>query len=198
MTIAELQIQLDLNPDNRVSVLENADTCRWTVYGYLFVDQEDGQCYLFDKDGNLDDINKVKRIERSAFERCESLTSIEIPNSVKRIGKWAFAYCTSLKSIKIPSSVKTVELGAFCTCKSLKSIKIPDSVKNIKDSAFAYCSSLTNITIPDSVESIREWAFEGCTSLKKVVFKGKTMKQVKTMENYPWEIEDESVIKCLD
>ena len=149
MTYPELQIQLDINPDNRVDVLNNVDACRWTKYGYLFVDQEDGQCYLFDEDGNLDDISKVKTIISCAFEDCTSLVKIKIPNNIESIGCCAFINCTSLTSIKIP----------------------------------------------DSVEWIENYAFVDCTSLKELVFEGKTIDQIKAMNNYPWGIRDESVIK---
>ena len=150
MTFSELQIQFDLNPGNRVNILENADTCILTNdYDYLFVDQEDGQCYLFDEYGNLDDIRKIKSIEDDAFYNCKSLTSIKIPNSVKSIGEWAFDNCTSLTSIEIPDSVKSIEYHAF----------------------------------------------NGCTSLKEIVFEGKTIDQIKAMNNYPWGIKDKSIIK---
>ena len=172
MTFPELQIQFDLNPGNRVDVLRNVDTCSKISIGYLFVDQEDGQCYLFDKNGHKDDISKVKKIETSTFSNCTSLTSISIPNSVKSIESWAFVNCTSLTTIKIP-----------------------DLVESIGDYAFGGCASLTSIKIPNSVEWIGAFAFVYCNFLKELVFKGKTMKQVKAMEYYPWEITDKSVIK---
>ena len=172
MTFFELQIQLDLNPGNRANVLENADICLGSWGGYLFVDQEDGQCYLFDNDGKVDDISKVKRINDHAFYKCTSLTCIKIPDSVKSIGDRAFFGCTSLANILIS-----------------------DSVKSIGNHAFYRCTSLTSISIPDSVESIGGWAFDGCSSLKEVVFEGKTIDQIKAMNNYPLGINNKSIIK---
>ena len=195
MTINELQIQLDLNPDNRVDVLKNIDTCHLTACGYLFVDSEDGQCYLFDKNGNLDDIHKVKHIGYGEFAHCTSLTSIEIPNSVISIGSYVFYYCSFLKDIKIPNSVISIGSYVFYNCSFLKDIKISDSVENIGDSVFEGCISLKSIKIPSSIESIGNWAFGDCKSLKEVVFKGKTIKQVKAMNGYPWGIIDKSIIK---
>jgi hypothetical protein len=46
------------------------------------------------------------------------------------------------------------------------------------------------------VKSIGDDAFNKCNSLKEAVFKGKTLDEVKAMENYPFGIEDESVIKA--
>ena len=131
MTVTEFQILLDLHYGNEYDVLE--EHASLTYYGYLFIDSENGQCYLFDKNGKIDDIKKIV-----------------IPESVKRIGDVAFYSCTSLKSIEIL----------------------------------------------ESVEYIGYLAFDGCTSLEEIIFKGKTMDQVKAMDWYPWGIEDESIIKC--
>ena len=196
MSFTELQIQLDLNPDNRVNILENVDTCRWTDDGYLFVDSKNSQCYFFNKNGQEDDISKVKHIRNWVFESCTSLTSISIPNSIESIGYLAFGNCTSLTSIKISDSVKNIRDYAFFNCSSLTSISISDSVKSIGDEAFIYCTSLISISIPNSVESIGNWAFGNCASLKSLVFKGKTIDEVKAMPNYPWGIKDKFVIEC--
>ena len=192
MTIAELQILLDLNYENEVNVLkEHASKAKC---GYLFVDSEDGQCYLFDKNGKMDDIKRLKTL----YERYvkDNIKKIVIPKSVKRIGYWAFYNCPSLKSIEIPENVKYIGYCAFYNCTSLISIEIPENVKNIRKWAFGKCTSLKSIKIPESVEYIGHLAFDDCTSLKEVIFKGKTMNQVKAMNHYPWGIEDESIIKC--
>ena len=195
MTINELQIQLDLNQDHQVDVL-NDFAYKQSKY-FLFVDSEDGQCYLFDKNGNQIGISNLEQIEYKAFYNCKSLTSISIPNSVKSIGYSAFSHCTSLTSISIPIFIKSIGNSAFARCTSLTSINIPDSVEDIGSYAFYYCTSLTSISIPDSVKRIRRYAFEDCTSLKEVIFKGKTIDEVKAMDSYPWGIEDESIIKCV-
>ena len=190
MTVIELQILLDLNYGNELDVLE--EHAYLTGYGYLFVDSENGQCYLFDENGKMDDIKKIKTLDNVK----EDTKKIVIPNDVKRIGNWAFFNCTYLKSIEIPNSVKSIGEWAFRDCTSLTSIKIPESVESIGYGAFWNCTSLESIEISESVEYIRKWAFQHCTSLEEVIFKGKTMDQVKTMDEYPWGIEDESIIKC--
>ena len=73
---------------------------------------------------------------------------------------------------------------------------IPDSVTYIYSFSFFCCESLKSITIPDSVKSVGDSAFCYCKSLKQVIFKGKTLDEVKQMKNYPFRIEDESIIKC--
>ena len=195
MTFNELQIQLDISSGNEIEVLKQ-HTYK-TSHGYLFVDSYNGQCYLFNEHGHLNDISKVKSIDYGVFYDCTSLESMVIPDSVKSIKNWAFGYCTSLKSIVIPDSVKSIGDDAFYSCTSLESIIIPDSVESIGKWAFERCTSLESITIPDSVKSIGDDAFYSCTSLNEVIFKGKTIDQVKTMNDYPWGIKDISIIKCI-
>ena len=194
MTIDELQIQLDISSGNELEVMKQH--AYETSNGYLFVDSYDGQCYLFDKYGKLDDIRKVKCIQDYVFVGCTSLKSITIPDSVENIGDYVFYNCTSLESIIIPDSVKSIGDNVFDSCTSLESITIPDSVKSIGNSAFWNCTSLKSITIPDSVKCIGKWIFYYCMSLNEIIFKGKTIDQVKIMDYYPWGIKDTSIIKC--
>ena len=110
----------------------------------------------------------VKVIGDSAFEWCDSLTSINIPNSVTTIGEGAFSNCNSLTSINIPNSVTTIGESAFWGCYSLTSINIPNNVTTIGNRAFGACFSLTSINIPNSVTTIGGGAFSNCNSLTSI------------------------------
>ena len=81
-------------------------------------------------------------------------------------------------------------------CSSLKSIDIPSHVESIGEYAFYSCISLERIVIPSNVKRIDNNALFGCASLESVVFNGKTMQQVRAMDNYPWGIKDKSIIKA--
>ena len=78
---------------------------------------------------------------------------------------------------------------------SITKCVIPNSVTYIGIDAFYNCYSLEEITIPDSVTSIGDDAFWLCKSLKDVIFKGKTLEEVKQMDNYSFGIKDENVFK---
>ena len=118
MTIDELQIQLDISLGNELEVLKQ-QAHETSIGCYVFIDSNDGQCYLFDKHRKLDDISKIKYIGYCAFYNCQSLKIITIPDSVKNIGNYAFDSCTSLKSIIIPNSVESIGKWAFYNCTSL-------------------------------------------------------------------------------
>ena len=73
---------------------------------------------------------------------------------------------------------------------------IPNNIKAIFNEAFFKCRSLTTVYIPNTLTYIGYYAFFMCDALKEVIFKGKTLDEVKQMDNYPWGIKDESIIKC--
>ena len=85
-----------------------------------------------------------------------------IRKGVKVIGNRAFEKCYSLTSINIPDSVTNIGDSAFMYCKSFTNISIPDGVTNIGNEVFSWCESLTNINIPNSVTYIGNYAFYGC------------------------------------
>jgi len=138
----------------------------------------------------------VTSIGNSVFDGCRGLTSVTILNGVTSIGDYMFYRCSKLTNMKIPDSVTSIGNYTFAGCSGLTSVMIPDSVTNIGAGAFWYCRRLTSVTIGNGVMSIGYAAFDGCTSLTSVTFKGKMLEQVKAMKNYPFGIEDESIIKC--
>ena len=210
----EFEIQVALTGISKIDVLKEIGH---QIDGYYFFVSNDGIFNWFDLDGNhigdpgvLETLvhdyipynitkciipNSVTYIGIDAFWNCYSLEEITIPNSVISIGNGAFLGCKSLISITLPNSITSIADSAFSYCRSLTSITIPNSVINIGYGAFAYCESLKEITIPDSVTSIGDFTFLYCKSLNEVVFKGKTLDEVKLMKNYPFGIEDENVFK---
>ena len=216
MTISELHIQLDFQPENRIDILK--DVAAYCDKGYFFVDSSDGHCYLFDKNGNECDINEVKEINEFkynykklinikipdnvisigdyTFRNCRGLTSVTIPNGVSSIGSYAFQNCSGITSVTIPDSVTSIGSFAFKGCSGLTSAVIPNSVTYIGRWAFRDCSGLMRVTIGNSVTKIGERAFSSCLKLKEIIFKNKTIDEVKEMKNYPFGIKDESIIRC--
>ena len=78
----------------------------------------------------------VKVIGNRTFERCDSLTSINIPDGVTNIGDFAFLGCKTLTNIDIPQSVTTIKKGAFYGCKSLPTYMIFDIIQRFGKEVF--------------------------------------------------------------
>ena len=190
MTYEELLINIDLNGYENVlpSVGKTfLDDSHW------FVVCDDGDCHLFDKNGKEDDISKIKEINEDMIPK--DIKKIVIPNSTMSIGYCAFYGCSILISVKIPNSITSIWEWAFYNCSGLVSITIPNNVMSIGYSAFYNCSKLMSVTIGNGVTSIGKTAFYGCSELTNITI-NKPIEHVKSMENYPWGIEDESIIKC--
>ncbi|MDO4565294.1 MAG: leucine-rich repeat protein, partial [Clostridia bacterium] len=92
----------------------------------------------------------VTSIGDSAFDQCDSLTSVVIPDSVISIGYAAFQSCDSLTSVTIPNSVTSIGGWAFNLCDSLTSIEIPASVTFIGESPLSQCDRLTSIEVAEN------------------------------------------------
>ena len=167
-TIEELILELALYPNRKIDILK--DCAKKCSYGWFTV-AKDGNCALFDENYELDDISKVKSIESNMILR--RIEKINIPDNVTSIGKNAFYLCSKLTNVMIPNSVISIGTAAFWDCSKLKSVIIGNNVTSIGYGAFVHCYNLKSIT-----------------------FKGKTIEEVKSMENYPFDIEDTSIIKC--
>ena len=211
----EFEMQCTLTGISKINVLKEIGH---VIDNYYFFISKDGIFNWFDSKGNhVEDPNVLKEIKE--YHIPKDITKCIIPNSITSIGRWAFSYCDSLKEVTIPNNIVKIYDSVFYICKSLTSVIIPDNIESIGNSAFYKCKSLKEITLPNSVESISNYAFYrcesltsitipksmtyigvdafyDCDSLKEIVFKGKTLKQVKRMENFPFGIEDESKIKC--
>lgn len=57
----------------------------------------------------------LKRLEYSAFEKCESLRRARLPEGLEHIGRRCFANC-GFEEVMFPSSVKIIGYGAFLGC----------------------------------------------------------------------------------
>lgn len=97
----------------------------------------------------------------------DNLREVIIPKGVERIGRYAFAWCDRLTNVTIPDSVTKIESNAFCSCKSLRSVTIPANVTYIGWEAFCWCDNL-----------------------KTIVFKDRTLDEVRSMDGYPWGIQN--------
>jgi hypothetical protein len=103
-----------------------------------------------------------------AFERCYSLTAIDIPDSITNIGDLAFSGCTNLSNVAIGSNVVSIGEFAFDDCTRLAAVFVPGNVAVIGTFAFQLCSGLTNVLISNGLGSIADNMFAGCGKLNSI------------------------------
>jgi hypothetical protein len=116
--------------------------------------------------------SRLRRIDQSAFDECESLRWITIPASVEILGEKCFSSCISLLRISFQShsQLRRIECGAFSGCRSLQSICIPASVEILRTSCFCNCGSLSAVSFESGsrLSEIGEQVFFLCFSLKSI------------------------------
>lgn len=79
----------------------------------------------------------------------------------------------------------------------ISSIQFGDGVTALNYSAVNSLSNLQRITLASTVSALDQYAFiKPQPSLTCVAFEGRTIEDVKALENYPFNIEDESIISC--
>ena len=122
----------------------------------------------------------VTSIGDYAFNRCRSLTSVELPAGLTRIGAWGFFDCDSLTGISIPSSVTNIDEWAFNDCRNLTDISadpgncfyasIDGVLFNKEKTTLLYFPGgrSGSYSAPSGTEIIGLGAFSGCTGLTSV------------------------------
>lgn len=138
--------------------------------------------------------NTVTEIHGCPFDKCSSLTAINVLNPNAKLDESVFlgwgenveitfdnavyrgivgnpyyllvkAKDKTITSCKIHEKCRMIHWEAFEDCKELQSIDIPNSVESIGNRAFVGCLKLRSVTIPNSVRSIGPRAFPFCHEL---------------------------------
>ncbi len=113
--------------------------------GNCLIETSTGTLILGCNSSVIPDDGSISIIGRYAFEKCDKLTSIQLPDSVTTIDYSAFSDCFGLTEIILPSRVTTIGAWAFSSCRNLQKVTIPASVTVIGDYAFGWCRNLTTI-----------------------------------------------------
>lgn len=122
----------------------------------------------------------VRKIKKSSFSGCKSITSVAVPHTVREIGQNAFSDLPKLTTVTLPSDLEVLEEAAFAGCSALTSVTIPKSVRRIGKWAFLRNTSLSSLVIEEGVDTIGEAAFQDCSLLPSVLIPG----SVKNIESW--------------
>ena len=120
----------------------------------------------------------VTEIADGAFKEYTTLLEIYIPDSVTAISKTAFEKCTSLTSINVAENniaYKTIDgdlyskdgktLLRYAIGKKVSTLTTPENVENIGEYAFADSNYLISVVVPNSTNKIMPFAFYKCNVL---------------------------------
>lgn len=110
----------------------------------------------------------LTKVLEMAFQKQNSLESVQLPDSVTEIGWYAFSRCSNLKKIVLPQNLKELPSNMFEYCESLESIALPDGLQVIGKAAFSNCSKLKEVELPEGLEMIGKQAFMACYALKNI------------------------------
>ena len=149
--------------------------------GYVFFENESGDCYLMGYTGNESILRlpascngKNYAIVGAAFMGWQNLTDIIIPAGVTSIGGSAFYGCNNLTSVTIVENSRLASIGgdAFYACSNLTSVTFgkDSQLISIGSDAFAYCDRLTSVAFGENskLTNIGEGAFDYCGRLTSI------------------------------
>ena len=135
--------------------------------------------------------NTVTEIGYRTFNDCMTLTSITAP-TVSAVRQYAFNNCDNLKTVDF-NNVNLIETIAFDRCENLKEVNFGNNILSIGNQAFWGCN-LSAVILPPSITSIEHYAFRENNNLSALIFKDKTIEDVKEIANYgDWGV-DSSII----
>jgi hypothetical protein len=116
-------------------------------------------------DGVLNIPYGVEKIDSTAFENNQNITSVTFPDTLLSIGDGAFNLVPLKGEVVIPDYVTELGRQVFSNT-HISSIVVGDQVKNMPGLC-TYCDSLASVKLGKSVENM-QFAFEDCRSLKAI------------------------------
>lgn len=117
------------------------------------------------------DFDGATTLRGSAFENCNSLTSVIMPNTITTLSEngYQFQNCVGLTSVSVSSNLTKLPIYCFTGCTSLTSVDLKN-VSLLETNVFNRCTSLTSINLSNVTKMSggtgqQAGVFYGCTSL---------------------------------
>ena len=83
----------------------------------------------------------------TAFEKCELLTTIDLPNNLKSVCTMAFSLNNNVEEVNFPDNVMFIDDYAFVNAKNIKKITLPKKINHINEKSLIGCGSLETILV---------------------------------------------------
>lgn len=112
-----------------------------------------------------------------AFDGCAALTTLEFPANITTMGQYALQGCNNLSNLALPEKLKAIPVGMLVSCEALESLTVPSAVTAVGDWAFNYATGLQSVVLPDGLKTLGEGAFAGCSSMSSVKL-GKSLESI--------------------
>ena len=99
----------------------------------------------------------------------KNLTSVILPKTITVIERDAFAKCSSLTTVAFNEGLEAIKYLAFKDTPLKGELKIPSTVTEIAGFAFNNCTGITSLQLNDVVKIISRDVFRGCSNIKGMV-----------------------------
>lgn len=186
--LEEFLMELALYPNKKQEIFR--ETCCKMDIGWFTV-FKDGNCALFNNRYELDDINKIKQLTAGMVSK--SVEKLNVPDSVTELLPYALNKCLQLTELKLPVNLHAIRTLALSDT-ALRSIIVPEGTISIYSHAFADNCALKQVMLPKSIRWISYTAFNNHGLKLHVFFKGKSLEEIKSLDNYPWGLKDDEII----
>ena len=135
-----------------------------------YIGEKTFYCFMKLETVTIPDNSKLKYVYTSAFERCTSLKSINLPQGLESIYSRAFHTCSNLTNLKLPSTLTRIDELAFSNGPRFKNneLTVPKGVTTIKSRSIYNINDLKTINVENGVTKIEKYAFANNDSLKNV------------------------------
>ena len=135
-----------------------------------YIGEKTFYCFTKLETVTIPDNSKLKYVYTSAFEKCTSLKSINLPKGLESIYSRAFISCSNLTNLTLPSTLKRIDELAFSDGPRFKNneLTVPKGVTTITSRSFENIKDLKTINVENGVTTIEKYAFADNDSLTRV------------------------------
>ena len=135
-----------------------------------YIGEKTFYCFTKLETVTIPDNSKLKYVYTSAFEKCTSLKSINLPEGLESIYSRAFISCSNLTNLTLPSTLTRIDETAFSNGPRFKNneLTVPKGVTTITSRSFDNIKDLKTINVENGVTTIEKYAFADNDSLTRV------------------------------